>query len=119
MELYELFAEGRSHLAAGEHLAAIPPLERARSISPRTGSIREALAVAYLRARRFRDALPEAEAAVECDPHDHYAYYLLGRAYEGIGDRASARGQFRLATWLRPGSVAYETALAGVAADPA
>ena len=117
MELYELFEEGRAHLAAGEHLAAIPPLEQARNISPGTGSIREALAIAYLRARRYRDALPEAEAAVECDPHDHYAYYLLGRAYQGVGDAVAARGQFRLATWLRPGAAEYESALAAVAAE--
>ena len=116
MELYDLFAEGRRHLAAGEYLAAIPPLERARNISPATGSIREALAVAYLRAHRYRDALPEAQAAVECDPHDHYAYYLLGRAHQGVGDLAAARGQYRLATWLRPEDDAYRAALAAVAA---
>ena len=116
MELYDLLAEGRARLAAGEHLAAIPPLEQARNISPGTGSIREALAVAYLRARRYRDAVPEAEAAVECDPHDHYAYFLLGRAYQGVGDVAAARGQYRLATWLRPGDAAYASALAAIAA---
>lgn len=115
MELYDLYAEGRSHLAAGEYLAAIPPLEQARSISPGTGSIREALALAYLRARRYRDALPEAEAAVECDPHDHYAYFLLGRAHEGVGDLAAARGQYRLATWLKPEDEGYRAALAAVA----
>ena len=115
MELYDLYAEGRGHLAAGEYLAAIPPLERARNISPGTGSIREALAIAYLRARRYADALPEAEAAVECDPHDHYAYYLLGRAHQGVGDLVAARGQYRLATWLKPEDEAYRAALAALA----
>jgi Flp pilus assembly protein TadD len=116
MELYDLLAEGRARLADGQPLAAIPPLEQARSISPATGSIREALAVAYLRARRYREALPEAEAAVECDPHDHYAYFLLGRAYQGVGDMTAARGQYRLATWLRPGEDSYRAALAAVEA---
>ncbi len=116
MELYDLFSTGRAHLAAGEYLAAIPPLEQARSISPGTGSIRESLAVAYLRAHRYRDALPEAEAAIECAPNDHYAYYLLGRAHQGLGDRVAARAQYKLATWLRPGDEAYEAALAAVAA---
>jgi tetratricopeptide (TPR) repeat protein len=103
MGVYELYVEGRSHLAAGEYLAAIPPLEQARDLSPESGSIREALAIAYLRARRYRDALPEAEAAVECSPNDHYAYFLT-----------AARGQFRLATWLRPGDQAYQSALESV-----
>jgi Flp pilus assembly protein TadD len=115
--VYELYAEGRSHLEAGEHLAAIPPLERARDLAPATGSIREALALAYLRARRFRDALPEAEAAVEAAPNDHYAYFLQGKALEGIGDVAGARGSFRLATWLRPSAATYREALAGVDGD--
>jgi tetratricopeptide (TPR) repeat protein len=104
MELYELFSEGRRRLAAGEVRAAIPPLEQARNISPATGSIREALAVAYLRAQRYGDA-----------PNDHYAYYLLGRAYQGVGDRTAARAQFKLANWLRPGDEAYQAALAAVA----
>jgi Flp pilus assembly protein TadD len=97
MGVYELYVEGRSHLAAGEYLAAIPPL-----------------AIAYLRARRYRDALPEAEAAVECSPNDHYAYFLHGRALQGLGDLTAARGQFRLATWLRPGDQAYQSALESV-----
>jgi hypothetical protein len=32
MGVYELYVEGRSHLAAGEYLAAIPPLEQARRV---------------------------------------------------------------------------------------
>ena len=115
MELYELYAEGRRRLATGEIRAAITPLEQARNISPSTGSIREALAVAYLRAQRYTDALPEAEAAVECAPNDHYAYYLLGRAHQGLGDLTAARAQYKLANWLRPGQEAYQAALAAVA----
>jgi Flp pilus assembly protein TadD len=112
--VYELYAEARSHLDAGEYLAAIPPLEAARDRSPASGSIREMLAIAYLRARRFRDALPEANAAVEAAPNDHYAYFLQGRALEGVGDLVGARGSYRLATWLRPGDPAYARALADV-----
>lgn len=112
--VYDLYAEGRRHLDAGEYLAAIPPLEAARDRSPASGSIRELLALAYLRARRFGDALPEAEAAIEAAPNDHYAYYLQGRARQGVGDIAGARGSYRLATWLRPADPAYARALADV-----
>ena len=41
--VYELFMEGRQHLADGEFLRAIPPLEAARDRAPDKGSIREAL----------------------------------------------------------------------------
>ena len=114
VDVYTLYAEARSHLEAGEYLAAIPPLEAARDRSPEAGSIREMLAVAYLRARRYRDALPEARAAVEAAPNDHYAYFLYGRALQGVGELEAARGQYRLATWLRPGAPAYEAALSAV-----
>ncbi len=117
MDTYELYSSGRRYLADGEYLAAIPPLEEARDLEPEKGSIREALALAYLRARRFRDALPEAEAAVECAPNDHYAYFLRGLALQGLGQTEEARGQFRLATWLRPDESAYQEALASVAVD--
>lgn len=113
---YELYREGREQLGAGEWLRAIPLLEAARDLEPAKGSIREALAVAYLRARRHADAAREAACAVECAPNDHYAYFLRGRALEGLGDTAEARGNYRLAAWLRPEEQAYQSALRRVEA---
>ncbi len=112
--VYELYSEGRAHLAAGEWLAAIPPLEVARDREPDKASIREALAVAYLRARRFADAEREAERHVDLDPHDDYGYYLLGRARLGLGRTARARGALKMACWLRPQDMNYRRALAAV-----
>lgn len=111
MGAYEFYREGRLHLDDGEWLRAIPPLEAARELEPEMGSIREALAIAYLRARRFADAAREAAHAVECAPNDHYAYFLYGRALEGLGDTAEARGNYRIATWLRPEDDRYHAAL--------
>ncbi len=111
MGAYELYREGREHLAAGEWLRAIPVLEAARDLEPGKGSIHEALTVAYLRARRHADAAREAALAVEAAPNDHYAYFLRGRALEGLGDTAEARGNYRLATWLRPQEETYRAAL--------
>src|SRR5947209_7547398 len=108
---YELYRAGRIHLQDGEWLRAIPPLEEARDLEPDKGSIREALGVAYLRARRFRDAERELTQAVDLAPNDHYAYYLLGRANEGLGRIALARGNYKLAHWLRPQSQTYRRAL--------
>ena len=110
-DVYELFTAGRKHLADGEWLRAIPPLERARDLEPYKGSIRESLGVAYLRARRFVDAEAELQVAVELAANDHYAYFLLGRAQEGLGRLELARGSYKLACWLRPSSDTYRQAL--------
>ncbi len=109
--VYELYMEGRSHLKAGEWLRAIPPLEEARDRAPDKGSIREALGVAYLRARRHADAEREITVAVDLAPNDHYAYYLLGRAQQALGRIALARGSFKMAVWLRPQTEEYRAAL--------
>ena len=110
-EAYDVYVEARKHLAAGEHLRAMVLLERARELEPDQSSIREALAQAYLRARRHRDARVELERLIELAPNDHYAYFLLGLAQEGLGDRARAIGSLRLATILRPDSEEYTRAL--------
>ncbi len=55
-EAYERFQEGQVFLAAGDARAAIEALERARDLEPEKASIRETLARAYFRARRFLEA---------------------------------------------------------------
>ena len=109
--VYELYTAGRQHLADGEWLRAIPPLEEARDLAPDKSSIREALGIAYLRARRHADAEREVTVAVDLAPNDHYAYYLLGRAQQALGRIALARGSFKMAVWLRPQQEEYRTAL--------
>ena len=109
--VYELYMEGRGHLRDGEWLRAIPPLELARDRAPDKSSIREALAIAYLRARRHADAEREITVALDLAPNDHYAYYLLGRAQQALGNVALARGSFKMAVWLRPQTEHYRQAL--------
>ena len=46
---YELFKKGSELLEQGDFMAASVPLERARSLEPDKGSIREALGRAYFR----------------------------------------------------------------------
>jgi Flp pilus assembly protein TadD len=114
--VYELYTAGRRHLADGEWLRAIPPLEAARDLEPDKGSIREALGLAYLRARRHADAEREIQVAVDLAPNDHYAYYLLGRAQQALGHIDLARGSFKMAVWLRPQQEEYRAALERVRA---
>jgi len=112
--VYELYTAARTHLQDGEHLRAIPPLEEARDREPDKGSIREALGTAYLRARRYTDAERELQVAVTLAPNDAYAYFLLGRAQQRLGQLALARGSFKLAGWLAPASDTYREALAAL-----
>jgi tetratricopeptide (TPR) repeat protein len=115
-EVYELFQEGRRRLARGETAQATVPLERARRAEPDKASIREALGCAYLRLRRYEEAAREFEAMLDLAPNDHYGYYCLGRAQEGLGRRTLARGSYKMATWLRPGCDDYRRALEANAA---
>ena len=59
---YELFKKGSELLEQGDFMAASVPLERARSLEPDKGSIREALGRAYFRSRRFVKASEEFAA---------------------------------------------------------
>ncbi len=115
-ELYDLYTEGRRLLAAGDARAAIAPLERARELDAETGSIREALGVAYLKTARYIDAEAEFCLAVDRAPNDPYRYYLLGRAQLRLGFLALARGSFKMAHWLDPASTVYRQALDAVTA---
>jgi tetratricopeptide (TPR) repeat protein len=113
---YDLYTEGRRLLASGHARAAIGPLERARDLDADSGSIREALGVAYLKTQRYIDAEAELCVAVDRAPNDPYRYYLLGRAQLRLGFLALARGSFKMAHWLDPGSAVYRQALDAVTA---
>jgi Flp pilus assembly protein TadD len=109
--VYDLFVEGRQRLADGDAAGAIASLERARDLDPGTGSIREALGVAYLKTARYIDAEAEFSVAVDLAPNDAYRYYLLGRAQLRLGFIGLARGSYKMAHWLDPLSDVYRDAL--------
>ena len=77
-DAYERFQEGQLFLAAGDAPAAIEALERARELEPEKASIRETLARAYFRARRFLEAELEFSKAVDLDPVNEYAHFGIG-----------------------------------------
>ena len=109
--VYQLFTDGRARLRGGDASGAIEPLEAARDLAPTQGSIREALALAYLRESRLVDAEAELVVAIDLAPNDAYRYYLMGRAQLGLGFVDLARGSFKMASWLEPGSDVYRRAL--------
>ena len=111
-ETYDLFQQGRDHLAHGRNAQATVPLEKAKRREPEKTSIREALGIAYYRIRRFAEAEQEFRTILELAPVDHYAHFALGRCLEKQGRPQEAVGHYRLATFFRPQSKDYRRALA-------
>ena len=105
---YELFKKGSELLEQGDFMAASVPLERARSLEPDKGSIREALGRAYFRSARFEQAAEEFAAVVERYPVNDYAHFCLGRSLEKTGRRAEARRHAALAANMRPDRKDYQ-----------
>jgi|SRR5947209_98505 len=108
-ETYNLFQQGRAHLAKGMAAQATVPLEKAKKREPDKASIREALGIAYFRIRRYDEAEAEFRAMLELSPADDYAHYALGRCLEKQGKAAEANGHYKLASSLRPGSEQYSS----------
>jgi Flp pilus assembly protein TadD len=106
-DTYNLFQQGRAHLAEGRAAQATVPLEKAKRREPDKASIREALGIAYFRIRRWTEAEDEFRAMLELSPADDYAHYALGRCLEKQGRAAEANGHYKLARSLRPASEHY------------
>jgi Flp pilus assembly protein TadD len=106
-DTYNLFQQGRAHLAEGRAAQATVPLEKAKRREPDKASIREALGIAYFRIRRWSEAEDEFRAVLELSPADDYAHYALGRCLEKQGRATEANGHYKLARSLRPGSEHY------------
>jgi Flp pilus assembly protein TadD len=108
-ETFELFQQGREHLAKGRAAQATVALEKAKAREPDKASIREALGIAYFRIKRYIEAETEFRKMLELAPVDDYAHYALGRCLEKLGREAEANGHYKLASSLRPGEPAYES----------
>jgi Flp pilus assembly protein TadD len=113
-ETYQLYQQGRQHLAAGMAAQATVALEKAKRREPHKASIREALGIAYYRIRRFHEAEQEFRVAIDLSPVDDYAHFALGLCLEKQGRRREAAGHYKLARSLRPGRDAYEDAVRGL-----
>ncbi len=110
-ETYDLYRQGRDHMAAGLNAQATVALEKAKRREPDKASIREALGIAYFRIRRFAEAEQEFRAILELKAVDHYAHFALGRCLEKQGRPDEAYGHYRMATFFRPQSRDYRRAL--------
>jgi Flp pilus assembly protein TadD len=108
-ETFELFQQGREHLAKGRAAQATVALEKAKAREPDKASIREALGIAYFRIKRYTEAETEFRKMLELAPVDDYAHYALGRCLEKQGREHEANGHYKLASSMRPGSADYES----------
>jgi Flp pilus assembly protein TadD len=108
-DTYDLYQQGRRHLAAGMAAQATVPLEKAKRREPDKASIREALGIAYFRIRRYSEAEREFRDMLEISPADDYAHYALGRCLEKQGKATEANGHYKLASSLRPDSKHYSS----------
>jgi len=106
-ETFDLFQQGRDHLAQGRAAQATVPLEKAKKREPDKASIREALGIAYFRIRRYEEAEAEFRKMLELAPVDDYAHYALGRCLEKQGREHEANGHYKLASSMKPGSETY------------
>jgi Flp pilus assembly protein TadD len=110
-ETYDLFKQGREHMAAGMNAQATVALEKAKRREPEKTSIREALGIAYFRIRRFAEAEQEFRDILELKPVDHYAHFALGRCLEKQGRPKEAVSHYKMAAFFRPQSQEYRKAL--------
>ena len=117
-ETYNLFQEGRAHLAEGRAAQATVPLEKAKRREPDKASIREALGIAYFRIHRWAEAEGEFRAMLDLSPADDYAHYALGRCLEKLGRDAEANGHYKLARSLRPSSRHYAARIRDLESQP-
>ena len=101
-EAYNLYQQGRRHLADGMPAQATVALEKAKRLEPEKASIREALGIAYFRIRRWTEAEAEFRKVLDLSPSDDYAHYALGRALRNQGRHDEAATHLKLARSLRP-----------------
>lgn len=101
-DTHEMLNQGVELLEEGNPMQAALILERAREMSPRKGSILEALGRAYFATGRHQAAATCFEEAVEVDPTNDYAHYCLGLCYLKLKRKPEAAGHFKIAWTLRP-----------------
>jgi len=73
---------GMRYLAQGDEAQALPELERAAALATCSTAEHKVLGGAYFDAGRYEDAAAQYQKAVEIDPNDADAFYLLGAMFE-------------------------------------
>ncbi len=99
---YSLLQKGQNFLKRKDPAQAAVVLERAKSIEPEKGSIREALARAYYNYGQYQRAKKEFDKAVGIEPTNHYAHFGLGLCFMKMGNLVAACRHLKLAIAMEP-----------------
>jgi len=114
-EAYYLFKKGKILADKGRCLEAIMLLEKAKSIEPEKGSIREFLASSYYNCGFYESARRNFMTAIEIDASNDFAHYGLGLCFIRENKLEKAAGHFKLAAIMKPASKKYKEMLERIA----
>ena len=93
---------GGSYVEAGRAAEAVPPLERALKLDPRSASAHNYLGGALLLQGRAADAVRHLRQAAALDPRDERLPFNLGNALNAAGQPAEAARAFERALSINP-----------------
>ncbi len=71
---------------AGRNSEAVASVEKARSLDPLSLVINAFLGLTYFKARQFTRGVHAARQAIEIDPNNPFAHYVLSRTLDGAGE---------------------------------
>ncbi len=108
---YNLFQEAKKLIEKGKFLEASMLLETAKSLEPKKGSIREALAVSYYNCGLHKPAKKNFAKVLEIDATNDFAHYGLGLCLLKEREINKAIGHFKIAISMKPGSILYQKIL--------
>jgi tetratricopeptide (TPR) repeat protein len=98
----QFLARAQHLINAGQHHGAIAPLLLAAKALPNDPGVANDLGVAYLRGRRFHEAVTWLRRAIAIEPTVALTHYNLGVALEQIGQHEAALAAQYQAIALRP-----------------
>lgn len=93
---------GSSYVRVGRHAEAIPHLERALALEPRSATAHNQLGGALLALGRSREALEHFRRASALAPRDEHLHYNLGKMLDAAGRTEDAAREFTQAIALNP-----------------
>jgi tetratricopeptide (TPR) repeat protein len=96
-----LHRAGNASIEEGKLLDAVKQLSESKSFAD-NARVRTDLAVAYLQMNEVEKALEEARAAVDSDPKNAYARYILGNIYFTLENYAAALPELEKVMILAP-----------------
>ena len=83
------------HIQLNDPEPALPLLEKAVRLSPKTELAHVGLGVLYANAGKNAEALREFLSAEKLDPSDQNVHWRLGRFYKSIGKKTEAETEFQ------------------------